>query len=124
MPTIEGGIVAIIAKYGWLKALTLGSALLGAGLMAVFRPPATRREMLLQALVALGCSFLFGDTVYTVANNWLHVTPDNIVDPRFYVTVHGLVGAMSWGIFGGLAHMRDKVSKDPIQAIKDVKDIV
>lgn len=114
--SLEGsGLAALITKYGWIKAATLGSALLGALLMAVFRPPKTRKEMLMQAIIALGSSYLFGDSVYSIVTKWV---------PLDYVAVHGLVGALSWGIFGGLAHMRDKVAADPIQAVKDVKDIL
>lgn len=115
MPSLEGGALAVITKYGWLKLATLGAALGGAVLMAVFRPPKNRKEMLLHALVALGSSFLFGDTVFKIINNYIEMD---------YVAVHGLVGAMSWGFFGGLATMRDKFSKDPVQTVKDVKDIV
>lgn len=127
MPSIEGGIAALIAKYGFIKLLTLGAALAGAGMMAIFRPPRTKKEMGLQAIVALGCSFLFGDTIATAVNNWIHLVNMDVWSAstaQFYVTMHGLVGALSWGLFGGLAHMRDKVAKDPIQAVKDVKDLV
>lgn len=127
MPTIESGVLgALAAKYGWLKLLTLSAALLGAALMAAFRPPRTRKEMFLQAAVALGCSFLFGDTLTHFADSWLDFI-DYTTAPwdqwmQFAITVHGLVGALSWGAFGGLAHMRDKVAKDPLDAVKQIKD--
>lgn len=114
--SLEGsGLAALIAKVGWVKVATLGSALAGAFLMAIFRPPKSRKEMLLQAIVALGCSYMFGDSAYTIINKWI---------PLDYVAVHGLVGALSWGAFGGLAHTRDKLSNDPIQVAKDVKDLL
>lgn len=114
--SIESGAgFALIAKYGWLKLATLGAALGGAVLMAVFRPPKNRKEMLLHALVALGSSFLFGDFAYQNINKWFEMD---------YVAVHGLVGAMSWGVFGGLATFRDKFAADPVQAVKDVKDVI
>ena len=115
MPTLESGAIAAITKYGWLKLATLGSALGGALLMAVFRPPTTRKEVLMHALVALGCSFYFGDTVYTFINKYVEMD---------IVASHGLVGAMSWGLFGGLATLRDRFFKDPVQVAKDVKDII
>lgn len=115
MPSLEGGVLAVITKYGWLKLATLGAAVGGAFLMAVFRPPKNRKEMLLHALVALGCSFLFGDSAYRIATKYIELD---------YIAVHGLVGAMSWGFCGGLATMRDKFGTNPIQTVKDVKDIL
>lgn len=129
MPTIESGVLgALAAKYGWLKLLTLGSALSGAILMAAFRPPRTRKEMFLQAVVALGCSFLFGDTLTHFLDNWLDFV-DFATSPweqwmQFAITIHGLVGALSWGLFGGLAHLRDKVATDPIGTVKEIKDVL
>lgn len=129
MPSIETGIVgALVAKYGWLKLFTLCAATGGALLMAVFRPPKTRKEMFLQAVVALGCSFLFGDTITNMLDGWFDFINFE-TSPwekwlQFSITVHGLIGALSWGIFGGLAHLRDKVEADPLKAIKDVKDLV
>lgn len=126
MSSIETAIAAIATKYGWLKLFTLGASLGGAALMAVFRPPKTRKEMFLQAVVALGASLLFGGTladylasVFTFIN--LETSPFGKVI-QFQVTVHGLLGALSWGLFGGLAHLRDKIEKDPVQAVKDIKD--
>ncbi len=114
----SGALGAIVAKIGWLKVLSLGSALVGAVIMAVFRPPQSRKEMALQAAVALGTSFLFGDLAFQLVDGWLHVGQAG------YVPVHGLLGAMSWGIFGGLAHYRDRLSTEPTQVIKDIKDVV
>jgi len=54
--------ISWVAKFGFVKILTLGAAALGAGLMAVFRPPKTRKEMFAQSVVALGSSLLFGNT--------------------------------------------------------------
>lgn len=114
--SIESGAgIAILLK---TKALAFLPALIGAALMAVFRPPKSRKEMLLQAMVALGASFLFGNTAFNLVDGWLHVGPDG------KDAVLGLVGALSWGAFGGLAHMRDKVAADPIQAIREVKDVL
>lgn len=127
--SIESGVLTgIITKYGWLKLFTLGSALIGASLMAAFRPPKTRKEMFLQAAVALGCSFLFGDTLAKSINHVFTFIDLNTAVfwdyLQFYVAVHGLVGAISWGIFGGLAHLRDKVGVDPIGTAKEIKDVI
>lgn len=127
MPS-ESVVIAFIAKFGFVKLFTLGAALSGAALMAVFRPPKSRKEMFLQATVALSCSFLFGDTVTHMLDSWLDFI-DYATSPweawiQFSITIHTLMGALSWGFFGGLAHMRDKFANDPIQAAKDVKDLV
>lgn len=119
MPTLESGIAAVITKFGWLKLATLGAALAGAAIMAAFRPPISRKELFLQAIVALTGSFMFGPLFIALVDSWLHVGQDVLIAP-----VHGLIGAMSWGAFGGLAHYRDKLSKDPKGAIQDVKDLV
>lgn len=121
-------IGALIAKYGWLKLFTLGAAGLGAALMAAFRPPKSRKELAMHALVAFGCSFLFGDTAVQLADSFFDfinlATADWWSFLQFYITVHGLVGAMSWGLVGGLATFRDRFSNDPTGAIKDVKDSI
>lgn len=127
MSSIESGIAAIITKYGWIKALTLGSALLGAFIMAVFRPPKSKKEMATQAMVALSASLLFGDTVVSYADylfDFIDLSTVGIKDYlQFYVTIHGLVGAFSWGLFGGIAHYRDKLATSPTEVIKDVGNI-
>ena len=127
--SLESGVVgAIIAKYGWLKLFTLSAALGGAALMAIFRPPKTRKEMFLQAAVALGCSILFGDTVVKWLDHFFDFIDLNTASwidfLQFYVAVHGIVGALSWGVFGGMAHLRDKVGVDPIGTAKEIKDVV
>jgi len=119
--SLESGVVgAIVAKVGAAKALGLGAALIGAAIMCVFRPPKTRKELFYQGAVALGSSMLFGGFGVALVDSWLHLGVDTLTVP-----VHGLIGALSWGIFGGLAHFRDeKLAKDPLQAIKDVKDSI
>ena len=119
---------ALIAKLGWLKVFTLGAALGGASLMAIFRPPKTKKEMFLQGCVALGCSFLFGDTVTNLLDGWFSFI-DSATSPidkwiQFSITVHGLVGALSWGIFGGIAYIRDRLGLNPIEAAREIKDVV
>lgn len=124
--SLEGSAVgAIIAKYGALKLLTVGAALIGASMMAIFRPPKTKKEMFYQGAVALGCSLMFGDVVASMIDYWfdfinMSTSPREAVI-QFVVAVHGLVGAMSWGMFGGIAYLRDRFGSDPIQVYKDLK---
>lgn len=115
----SGAIGALIAKLGWLKVLSLGAALIGASIMVAFRPPKTRKELFVQAAVALGGSLLFGNFFVAIADSYLHLGKEDLIAP-----IHGLIGAMSWGVFGGLAHLRDKTSKDPLGTVKEIKDVV
>jgi len=67
---------------------------------------------------------LFGSTIASIL---LHYIPVDLTSMEelvsYHVSVNGLVGALSWGLFGGLAHLRDKVETDPEQVIKDVKSL-
>jgi hypothetical protein len=118
--SIEGVSAGLLAKFGTAKLLSLGAALAGAALMIAFRPPKTRKEMFTQAAVALGASLILGSTATALVASWTGLDRDTVLP-----AVHGLIGALSWGFFGGLASWRDdKLAKDPIQAIKDVKDVI
>ena len=128
MPAMESGSawgVATLTKFGWLKIASLGAAGIGAGLMALSRPPKTRREQFYQGLTALGSSALFGDFAVRWAAtffSFVNLATDSIFDVyTFYISIHGLVGAMAWGLFGALGTLRDKVAKDPIGTIKDAQ---
>lgn len=127
MFSAETAAASLLYKFGLVKLLGFGAALLGAGMMAIFRPPKTRKEMILQAAVALGSSFLFGGSAVAAVDSWsdwINLTTAAPADGlQFIAMVHGLIGAMAWGMFGGMAVLRDKFGSDPIQAIKDVKDI-
>lgn len=116
--------LAAITKFGWVKLFSLGAAVLGAGMMAIFRPPKSRKELFTQGAVALGCSLLFGSTAASIILHYLPLDLNSMEElVSYHVSVNGIVGAMSWGIFGGLAHLRDKVETDPEQVIKDAKSL-
>lgn len=125
--SVETGAGVLLSKFGIMTSLGAVAALLGAGIMAVFRPPKTRKELFLQGAVALGSSFLFGGTAVKVLahlTGWVNLATDNVLDvSQFTIMVYGMIGALSWGLFGGLAELRDKIAEDPIQAVKDVKNI-
>lgn len=120
--------IAAITKFGWLKFASLGAALVGAALMAMSRPPKTRKEQFYQGLTALGSSLLFGDFAVRWAAtffSFVNLATDSYFDIfTFYVAIHGLVGAAAWGAFGAAGSLRDKFSKDPIGVVKDVKDVL
>lgn len=127
MPLESSALGVLIIKYGWIKLLTVGAALFGAGLMCMFRPPKTKKELFYQGAVALGCSMMFGDVFSQMFDFWfdfidLKVAPKEQVI-QFIVAVHGLVGAMSWGVFGGMAVLRDKFGTDPVGTVKDIKNV-
>lgn len=117
MPTVESGLAAVITKFGWLKLATLGAALGGAAIMACFRPPKTRKEVASHAFVALASSLIFGNAVYAITQNLTFLAD---VDRT---AVHGMVGAMSWGMWAGVATWRDKFATNPVEAVKDVRSI-
>lgn len=123
----ETGAGLLFAKFGVVKVLSFGAALIGAGIMAIFRPPKTRKELFMQGAVALGSSLLFGGTAVNVLahmTGWIDLATAQMADIiQFNATVHGLIGAMSWGIFGGLSVLRDKFGSDPIQAVKDIHNL-
>lgn len=123
----ETGAGIMIWKFGMLKVLGFGAALLGAGIMAIFRPPQTRKELFLQGVVALASSFMFGGVAVNVLANstsWINLTSASFSDIiQFNIMVHGLIGAISWGVFGGLAVLRDKFGSDPVQTVKDIRDL-
>ena len=123
----ETGASILVLKFGLLKILALGAALIGASIMAIFRPPKTRKELFLQGAVALGSSLVFGGTLTSVIahfTGWVDLKTSSMEDIiNFTAMVYGMIGALSWGVFGGLAVLRDKFGSDPIQTVKDIKDI-
>jgi len=125
-PASSGAMGIVIWKFGVLKLVGIGAAILGAGMMAIFRPPKTRKELFLQCAVALGSSLLFGGSAVRLLDfycDWIDLATAPLEDIfQFTGAVHGLIGALSWGVFGGLSVLRDKLGSDPVQAVKDVKD--
>lgn len=116
MPIEQGGIVALLLKY---KVLAYLASFAGAVLIAMTRPPQTRKELFYHAAAAMLASYIFGDVVVAILDNWLALTREELIVP-----VYGFIGAMGWGIAGGLSTFSGKFAKDPVQAIKDVKDVV
>ena len=117
----SGGVASAVATKVGLVLLGLFAALIGAVLMAITRPPRNRKEMFLQATTALGSSFLFGGAATLAIGHWFTWAASSV---EVMIAIHGLIGAMAWGLFGGLAVLREKFSKDPIQIAKDIKDIL
>lgn len=127
-PTSSGVLGALVYKFGAIKLAGLGAALAGAGIMAIFRPPKTRKELFFQCAVALGSSLLFGGSAVRAFDyyfDWIDMTTAPFEEVlQFTGAVHGIIGAVSWGLFGGLSVLRDKLGSDPVQAVKDVKDVL
>lgn len=121
MSSIESFIAAAVAKFGAVKLMSMGVALIGALFMMLFRPPKTRKEVLYHALVAASGSLIFGGFFSQLALSWL---PDDFTLSQVAMPVHFLVGALSWGGMGAVATYRDKLASTPKEAIQDVKDLV
>lgn len=118
--SIESGVFgSLVAKFGLAKVIGLGAAGLGAAIMCMFRPPQSRKEVFYQGATALGGSILFGSFLVSLASSYFGLPAEDLIVP-----IHGLVGAMSWGAFGGLAVLRDKTGKDPVGTAKEIKDVV
>jgi hypothetical protein len=118
--SIEGVSAGLLAKFGMAKVLSFGAAFIGAAIMLMFRPPKSRKDLFYHACSAFAGSALFGGTALALAVSWTGLDKDTLIP-----AVYGIIGALSWGFFGGLASWRDdKLAKDPLQAIKDVKDVV
>lgn len=107
-PMTTGAGAGIIAK-----AVGLVAAVIGAGLMAATRPPATRKQLAVYAGVALGSSLLFGNQVAFAIDpyvDWVDLRRDGAWEALdYYVAVHGLVGAVSWGVWGYVAGVVERV---------------
>lgn len=110
---------AAAAAGGFL--LKLAPAAAGALLMAIVDPPATKRELFFRVLVAFLASYLLGDVIF----EWLqHTSAFAFLDTTkraHNVAVDGMVGALGWFVFGGLAMWLKRFRADPVQAVKDVK---
>ncbi len=117
-------LVEFLASLGLAKLIGFGAALIGAALMVAFRHPKNKKELFYQALVALGCSLLFGGFASGFVMHMFTWAAEPSMMYSVIGAVHGLIGALSWGIFGALASVRDRLSKDPVKLAKDVKDIL
>jgi hypothetical protein len=124
-PTSSGFGVAAILKFGALKLFGLFASLLGAALMTIFRPPKSRRQVFLQGIVALGVSLLFGGSAVQALDyyfSWIDLRTAPIEEVfQFTGAVYGLIGAVSWGVFGALSQIRDKLASDPIGLANDLR---
>lgn len=123
-----GWIGVLISKFGFIKIMSMGSALLGAAIMAAFKPPRTRKEVFIHGAVALGTAVLFGGTAVSFLDymfDWINLASAPLSEViNFNITIHGLMGAVAWGFWGGLSVMRDRFYKDPTSTIKEIKDNV
>jgi hypothetical protein len=108
---VSGGIASAI---GW-KALGLGtligSGVLGAVMMAVFDPPKSKKAMFGQAAVAGISSLFFGPLAVKTLDHYVDWIALHTATPlealEVAAPVYLLIGALSWGVFGGLAKLRE-----------------
>lgn len=108
------------AAAGGLLAKLLPAGI-GAGLMVLVDPPATKRELFVRLFAGLAMSFLLtGATIDGVRTigwfSWLE--RGNL---EHVVAVAGLWGALGWFVIGGLAMWGKKLRADPAAAIKELR---
>ena len=113
---IEGGLIAFLIK---TKLFAYAAALGGALLIAMTRPPSSRKELFYHAATALIASALFGELGVSLLDSWLAVSREVLIVP-----VYGFIGSMGWGIAGALSTFSERFAKDPTQAVKDVRDVL
>jgi hypothetical protein len=116
MPVEQGGLLALLIKY---KVVAYLASLSGALLIAMTNPPKTRKGLFYHAIAALITTFLFGEFGVSLLANWVDIPRADLLIP-----VYGFIGSMGWGIAGGLSTFSERFAKDPVQAVKDVKDVV
>lgn len=89
------------------------AAVIGAGIIAATRPPATRGQLFAHAAVAIGSSILFGHQVAVALDPYVYWVDLAQAGPweslDYYVAVHGLVGAASWGVWGYISSIIERV---------------
>lgn len=115
MPIEQGGILALLMKY---KFFAYAASLAGAVLIALTDPPKTRKELFTRVAAAMIASALFGNLGVTLLHNWIDV---DVVD--LIVPVYGFVGGMGWGIAGAISSFSKRFAANPVQAVKDVKEL-
>lgn len=89
--------------------------------MSIMRPAPTRKELFFQALIAMAGSLLFGGLAVQAFSYYFTWATGSI---EAVGAIHGLIGALSWGIFGGIATLREKLNTDPLEVVHEVKDII
>jgi hypothetical protein len=114
MAAIESGAGAL-GIFGKV-AIIASAGLLGAAAMAAFDPPQTKKQLFMQAAIALGCSFMFGPIAVRAADFYFDfinlATITNWVEFMETVApIYGLVGALSWGFVGLLAALRKLIKE-------------
>lgn len=97
------------------KALGLGSALVGSGvvgalLIASFDPPKTKKGLFAQAAVAGIVSLVFGPLAVRTADHYfdfITITGAEALDAlQQAAPIYFIVGAMSWGLCGAAVKLR------------------
>lgn len=104
---------AVAAGLLFKAGTAAGAGLLGGLIMAAFDPPASRKELFLQAAVAGTGSAVFGPTALSAASKFIEFSSTS----ELMIPVYFLVGALSWGAMGALAKFRKLVSERGAAAV-------
>lgn len=113
-------ITSAVAAAGGLLAKLLPAGL-GALLMVVVDPPATRRELFMRLFVSFAFSLLFGRFIFDLLHGLSLFAFLNWNADEHRTAVLGLCGAMGWSVVGGSSTWLKRFRADPTAAAADVK---
>lgn len=123
---VSGTMTTIVAAKGGAKLFAVLAGVAGAALMVAIRPNLTRKQMALHAATAGAMSYFLTSPVIRLASGfgWLEIDKWPVEDARdIHVAVAFFIGAMSWGIVGGLYWFREKFGTNPIEAIQAIRNM-
>lgn len=119
------------AAFGW-KVLGISglvaSGILGAILMAIFEPPKDKKTLFGQAAVAGVGSLFFGPVAVRALDfyfDFINLTNATALEAlETAAPVYLLIGAMSWGVFGALAKLREIIREKGAAKVAEQVDKV
>ncbi len=123
---VSGTMTTIAAVKGGAKLFAVLAGVAGAALMVAIRPNLTRKQMALHAATAGAMSYFLTSPVIRLASGfgWLEIDKWPVDDARdIHVAVAFFIGAMSWGIVGGLYWFSEKFGTNPIEAIQAIRNM-
>lgn len=120
MAVLETGTGAgLITKF----ILLSGFGLLGAAFIAAVDPPKTRKQLFLQAAVAITLSLILGPIAVSAFDYYLDFVNLGQVTFEMYMEVaapiYAIIGAFSWGLIGFVAKLRDLLASEGARMLKD-----
>jgi hypothetical protein len=124
-PASSSAIAYLLSKVLGAKFSGLICAVIGAGLMAMLRPPKDSKSLAAHGFAALGTCYLIGDWVVSIV---VHSTLVNVLlnvsaySPEELTGldrgVNGLLGMFAWGLLSAALSLRDKMQESPISVLE------